>query len=273
MLKPLIDHPLMSITANECRMLILSIAKRSPWQARAALRLLKACLKWAIESGRYELEVSPCDRIKAHKLLGPANSRQRTLTDAELLVLWQATEKLSYVERDYVRVLLMTGQRRGEVSGMRCREIDWQRKLWKIPQERFKTGEIQIVPLSDELMRILELRPCGTGERDHLFSANNSGAAPLQGFHHAITRLRREIRKIDLEIATEWVVHDLRRTVRTRLASLGISDTVDEYVIGHRPRGIAATYNLHRYESETPAALETWQRFLHNLVQPSPVKK
>jgi integrase len=261
------DKPLASITPNECRTLVLDIAPRSRFQAKAATRILKTVFTWAIESGRYGIEISPCDRIKFSKLVGTLPHRQRTLTDTELSVSWHAMEKLSGFERDYFRVLLMTGQRRGEVSGMRCREIDWSRALWTIPEERYKTGETHIVPLSDELIEILQKRPCGTGENDCLFSADGTGAAPLQGFHHAITRLRKEMRKLDPQVATDWVVHDLRRSMRTRLASFGIPDTVCEYVIGHRPRGMQGIYNQHRYEKEIRAALLKWQQHLHRITQ------
>jgi hypothetical protein len=75
------------------------------------------------------------------------------------------------------------------------------------------------------------------------------------------------MKKIDPEVAVDWVVHDFRRTVRSRLAFLGISDTVAECVIGHKPNGIIGTYNSHRYEKETRAALEAWQRHLHRIVE------
>jgi integrase len=268
MLLPVLgERPLAQITTNDCRALVLDIAARSRFQAKAALRSLKTIFTWGIESGRYGLEVSPCHRIKAQKLIGTLNHRQRLLDDREIQCLWRATSELSDMERDYFRVLLMTGARRGDVSGMRAREIDWNRELWTIRQERFKTGQTHILPLSDELIGILKKRPCGTGNNDWLFSVDDSGERPMVGFHHAVTRLRRGMKKIDPEVAVDWVVHDFRRTVRSRLASLGISATVAEYVIGHKPKGIIGTYNLHRYEKETRAALGAWQRHLHPIME------
>lgn len=272
MLKPLVNRPIGTINRGDCASLIADIATRSPSQARAALRSLKTCFNWAIESGRYQLEVSPCDRIKFSKLVGVLPHRQRVLTDSELRVFWMAAQNLSDFERDYFVLLALTAQRRGEVAGIRKREIDWQRKLWTIPEARYKTGQFQIVPLSDELLKLLQARPCGTGENDCLLSADDSGKTPMRGFHNATVRLRREMKKIDPEIAIDWETHDLRRTARTRLSSLGVQDTAAEYILGHRPRGIAAIYNQHRYESECRAALDKWQRYLHRIVERKPVR-
>jgi integrase len=65
-----------------------------------------------------------------------------------------------------------------------------------------------------------------------------------------------------------WTNHDLRRTVRTRLSALGVSDTVAELVIAHRQKGVRKIYDLHRYDAEKRAALERWERALLAILEP-----
>ena len=67
-----------------------------------------------------------------------------------------------------------------------------------------------------------------------------------------------------------WVVHDIRRTVRTRLASLRVSDLVAEMVIGHGRKGIQRVYDQHTYEPEMREALELWAARLRDIVTPPP---
>ena len=67
-----------------------------------------------------------------------------------------------------------------------------------------------------------------------------------------------------------WVIHDIRRTVRTRLASLRVSDMVAEMVIGHGRKGLQRVYDQHTYEAEMRDALELWAARLRDIVNPPP---
>ena len=67
-----------------------------------------------------------------------------------------------------------------------------------------------------------------------------------------------------------FTLHDLRRTVRTRLAELGITPFIGELVIGHAQKGVHAVYDLHRYEKEKRDALERWERRLLSILEPAP---
>ena len=59
-----------------------------------------------------------------------------------------------------------------------------------------------------------------------------------------------------------FTLHDLRRTMRTHLASLGVRSEVAERCLGHKLRGVEGTYNTHDYLNERRAALETWTALL-----------
>jgi integrase len=64
-----------------------------------------------------------------------------------------------------------------------------------------------------------------------------------------------------------WVLHDLRRTMRTGLAELGIADSVAEACLAHTQGGIQAVYNKHKYLAERAAALAAWERHLLDIVE------
>ncbi len=67
-----------------------------------------------------------------------------------------------------------------------------------------------------------------------------------------------------------WRLHDIRRTVRTRLASLRVADEVAEMVIGHGRKGIQRVYDQHSYLPEMREALELWSNRLRSIVEPPP---
>ena len=65
----------------------------------------------------------------------------------------------------------------------------------------------------------------------------------------------------------DWTAHDLRRTVRTGLAKMGCPSEIAEAVLGHAPKGIVGTYNLHRYNSECREWLQKWANHLDKLIE------
>ena len=126
--KELIDRwaarPVTDITRDDVVALIEEIADRpAPAMAHLVFAYTRGLFNWAIARSKYGLETSPCDRLHPAKLIGPKEPRQRVLTDAELAALWRATETLGYPFGPLYRLLLLTGARKGEVAGLREREI------------------------------------------------------------------------------------------------------------------------------------------------------
>ncbi len=153
--------------------------------------------------------------------------------------------------------------RRSEVSDAKWGEFDLDKKLWTFPPERFKSNASHLVPLSDAALAIIELLPRFT-EGDHLFTTTY-GEKPISGFSKPKVRLDEMMGN-----RPPWVIHDIRRTVRTRLASLRVSDLVAEMVIGHGRKGIQRVYDQHTYEAEMREALELWAARLRDIVTPPP---
>jgi integrase len=177
------------------------------------------------------------------------------LTDDELRAVWRAAGE--YPFGAFVKMLILTGQRRGEVAGMRWSEVNGD--LWTLPPERMKGDAAHEVPLSGMAVELLESLP-HVGGGDYVFSTT-AGQRPISGFSKNKRRLR---------AGNGWTLHDLRRTVRTRLSGLGVPDLISELIIAHRRPELHAIYDLHTYREEKREALEKWAARLLSIVEPPP---
>ena len=300
------DKQVTQITRGDVVALVEAIADRpAPYQARNVFGHVSVFFNWAIDRGKFGLEASPCDRLKPGRLIGEKKPRQRVLSDDEIFALWRATSRLGYPYGPLFRLLLITGQRKAEVGEARWIEfhpelarmlrerkpgeaIDWsevdrQLKVWTVPPERFKSNSSHLVPLTDDALTVLETLPhfAGRNSGDHLFSTT-FGRQPVNGFGRAKERLDRDMlralkamartrgddpRKV---VLPDFVLHDIRRTVRTRLSSLRISERVAEMVIGHGKKGLARVYDQHEFADEMREALELWAGRLRSIVSPPP---
>lgn len=275
------DRPIASITRKDLVELIEDIVDRgSPYTAHIVLGHIKALFNWAIDRGTYDLEVSPADRAKPKALIGAKKPRQRTLSDDELRAFWRAGGRMGYPFGPLYRLLALTGARRAEIGEARWPEIDLDARLWTIPAERFKSDSEHLVPLSDDALAILRDLP-RFKRGDHLFTVK-FGETPVTGFSNAKVRLDARMLRTLKALARArgedpasvtlppWVIHDVRRTVRTRLSSLRVPDRVAEMVIGHGAKGLQRTYDLHHFLPEMREALEEWTARLRSIVQPPP---
>jgi integrase len=178
-----------------------------------------------------------------------------------------------------IRALMLTGARLDEVAGARWREFDWPRRLWSVPAERYKSKAEHIVPLSNDAVALFDNLPRWSNG-DYLFSTRvgrkpddtkaskrarkkPDGKKPVNGFSKAKARIDAHIGEVP-----HWVLHDIRRTVRTRLSALRIPDPIAEMVIGHAKKGLARVYDQHKYVDEMREALEAWSACLRRIVRP-----
>jgi integrase len=255
------DKPLASITREDVLERVEALADEMPAAANKLHEVVRGIFNWALDRGTYGLDRSPVDRMRQ-----PAEKvrRDRVLTEDEIRAVWAAFGTMSYPFGDALKLLLLTGQRRNEVTGVRWREIDLASKTWTIPKERCKSARAHTVPLSDPAIRLLTALPRFKPEKgDAVFTASN-GERPISGYARAKTRAD------EISGVSGWHIHDLRRTVRTELARLRISDTVAERVINHGPKGLAAVYDQHRYDDEKREALAAWAARLRDITEPAP---
>ena len=223
---------------------------------------------WAIEAGDYGLETSPCDRIRPRHLIGERSPRDRVLTDAEIAALWRSSERMGYPFGPVIQLLMLTGVRKSEASDAQWPEFDLKNNIWTVPAERFKSKSTHLIPLTNDVLLLLKALPRFT-KGDHLFSSS-FGQNPVTAFTRAKTRLDRLMEEEFGKKPAPFRLHDIRRTVRTRLAGLRVADEVAEMIIGHGRRGIQRVYDLHQYENEMREALVLWAARLRDIVTPPP---
>lgn len=275
------DKAITEITKRDVVEVIEAIADRpAPYQAHNVFAYIRGLFNWAINRDIYGLTSSPADRVRPAKLIGRRMERQRVLTDVELFAYLRAADRLGYPFGPLFRLLAITGQRKAEVSDARWREFDLGKKLWTVPPERFKSDASHMVPLSEDALAVLEDLP-EFKKGDHLFTTT-FGERPVSGFSKAKMRLDARMRltlraltrrrgedglKVELD---PFVIHDVRRTVRTGLSALRVPEPVAEMVIGHGKKGLARVYDQHRYETEMREALEAWAGRLREIVTPAP---
>jgi integrase len=224
------------------------LAEGKPSEANHALGVVKTLFRWCVD--RDILVTSPCQKVKK-----PAKSQSRTraLTDRELREVWRAAGEDGYPFGHMTQLLVLTGQRRGEVTQMRWSQIDFDAKTWLIPAELSKNGRPHLVPLSTPVIDLLKTMP--RLHQDVLFPARGSTSAVISGFTRAKLRLDRTSGVAD------WTLHDLRRTTATHLGKLGTAPHVIERVLNHVSgsfSGVAGVYNRHPYFEEMRDALQRW---------------
>jgi integrase len=255
------NKPITAISRRDVIRMVDEIKDRGAiYQAHNLLGHAKTFFRWAVEKDI--IASSPTDHLSANRLIGPRKPRQRVLSDDEVRAFWSATGAMSYPYGPLFRMLLLTGQREREVAEAQWREFDLPNKLWTVPAERFKSDATHMVPLSDEVMALLQELPRWTAG-DFLFSSSG-GRRPALAFSGAKARLDDLMGN-----PPPWKTHDLRRVVRTNLSALRTPDRVAEMVIGHGRKGIARVYDQHQFIDEMREALQAWAQRLYMIVNPS----
>jgi integrase len=176
-------------------------------------------------------------------------SRDRVLSPEEIRIIWNAC-----ADDDpgrIVKLLLLTGCRRDEISRLPWTEVDFDRGAITIAAARSKNHRAHTVTLSEPALEILRAVPRRPGT-DFVFC----GERGFSGWSHATKALRAR-----MESPVSVKLHDLRRSAATGMAELGVLPHVIEAVLNHSSgskAGVAGIYNRARYESEVAAALARW---------------
>jgi integrase len=201
------------------------------------------------------------------------------LSADEVRWLWLATAEPTPFHC-IIRTLLLTGQRRLEVSDMPRKELDLKRRVWTIPAARTKNKREHAVPLAQQVIDVIQAAP--VVGRQWVFTLN--GDAPINGWSKEKDRLAARMLAMARQEATEagldpesvelehWTIHDLRRTCASGMASLRQPIHVVEAVLNHASgavSGIARVYNRFSYGDEKREALEAWANYVTSLVVPN----
>lgn len=228
-------------------------------------------INWAIDRGELE----------ANLLASPSRGRKRTgtlrrvprariLTADELRDVWYACDQQAGPFPWVVKMLIVTGQRREEVGAMKWSELDLAAGTWTIPPERYKTGIVHLVPITQLARTILG----GVDRLSDEFVFATRKDTHFQGYGKCKERLDAAIAKARNEdgrpVMEPWTLHDLRRTLRTGMAEMKIAPDIAERVLGHVIGGVEGVYNRYAYLDEKREALDLWASRIESLVSPPP---
>lgn len=234
--------------------------------ANRVLAHTRKFLNWCVE--RDILQASPAAGVKA-----PAdeNARDRVLADDEIRLFWAACDSAGYPFGPLGKLLLLTGQRRGEVGGMTFGEISGD--TWSLAPDRTKNGRAHDVPLSKAAQAILAGVERIKSKAGYVFTT--TGETSVSGFSKAHRIISAKMAELASEAAGEaveipaWTWHDLRRTCATGLARLAVPVWVTEAALNHvsgTRAGLVSVYQRHDYAPEKREALDLWAQAVADIV-------
>ena len=236
-------------------------SSRGPVAADTSRKILSSFFAWAIGEGL----------VDTNPVIGTtrrgAKDRDRVLSEAELTEIWHALPHSVYGTT--IKLLMLTGQRREEIGGLRWSEIDLTGKVIRLPAERVKNGTAHDVPLSPQAMELLQAQPRRIGLQDFVFgTVGRIGySTPKRELDVRINAARAARGVAPM---APWVHHDLRRSVATHMAEkLDIDPHIVEAVLNHvsgHKRGVAGVYNKALYERRKREALDRWGAYVEALV-------
>jgi integrase len=241
------------ITKRDVSDLIGLIAQRNEHAGHRLLKTLKTFFRWCV--GRAIIDFSPADGITSNYR---QISRDRVLADEELAAIIIAARKMESPYGGIIELLALTGQRRNEVSRLRWDELDERRRTWSIPGSRTKNKKAHIVHLSEQAWRVVEVRPRG------IYVFATTGKKPFSAFAKGKSAIDQ------LCDVSGWRVHDLRRTVVSGMARLGVPPHVADKILNHQAgtiSGVAAVYQRHEFLAERKEALNRWGAHVTQIVE------
>ena len=232
--------------------LVEQVADRgTPVMANRVLAHTKRLFRWA--AGRDLVDADPAAHVEKP---APEHSRDRVLSDAELVAVWRAAEGMSGPYGAGVRLLIATGARREEIFGLRRSEI--VDDAIHLGAERSKNKVARIVPLLPLARRVLTELSAGAE-----FVVSADGTRPFTNYTYSKAKLDA------VAGVADWRLHDLRRSVATGLQRLGVRLETIEAVLGHvggSRAGIVRVYQRHQFAEEARAALTAWSAHLQRLL-------
>jgi integrase len=275
------DRPIGSITRREIDTLIRRKAQVSPVAANRLMAFVRRLFRWATQ--RFIIDANPAADLE---MPAEEQTRERRLTDEEIRLVWKACDRLGDPMGRLIKVALATGQRRGEVAGLRRSELGelevpdratgqvMRARAWLIPAERTKAARAHAVPLTPLVAQLLDGAPRIQHEGkdcDHVFASGRRGDQPPNGWSKLKKSLDLEIGRVLAQeageefdpavhkFADDWTIHDLRRTAADAMEAMGVDIIVVKRVLNHAAgKGITGVYARYRYDAEAAEALRLW---------------
>lgn len=274
------------ITKRDVVLLLEGIVERgAPGSANNNFKIIRRMFNFAVE--RDILKFSPCFGVK---MPGPINRKDRHFDEDETRLFWKNIDACR-ISEDVCRALkliLVTAQRPGEITGMHTREI--KGKWWTIPVERSKNKQAHHVYLTQTALDLIgplevfdkdtkKMKPtgyilkCPHDKKDQPIGSTSLDHAVLRNLALPVMLNGEQIYDKAGEPVTEnklgvdkFTPHDLRRTAATFLSKIGFMDEIIDAVLNHTKQGVIRTYNINRYDKEIQMALSAWERKLNSII-------
>lgn len=237
------------------------IKRGSPTVANDVLRMLKRLFDYAVVRGI--IEVNPAISFSAKDAGGKEQGRKRALSREELMMFFRALRNGRGISRENelaFKIILALGVRKMELCAAEWSEFDLANEVWHLPGSRAKNGDDIDIPLPQPVIKwIKEIR---------LFAGDSRWLIPARRAQTASHISRATLNMVMPSVMKEmsgvepFSIHDLRRTMRTQMAGLGIDPLIAERCLNHKIPGIEGIYNRHQYFNERKAALAQWADLL-----------
>jgi integrase len=260
-------RPLPSISGTDIIALLDDLPSESAALRRNVYAVVRRLITWA--KGRGIIDRNPLDGFEPPPV---AASRDRVLNDDELRMVWVASAELGPIFSAFVRLLLLTGQRRDEVAGLEWQELDRAQAEWILPAARAKNAREHLVPLSREAVALFDTLAGGKiWPRAGYVLTTDGGKSRVKGFSGRKA-------KLDAQIATlskteggapvaPWRYHDLRRSAATGMQKLRLPGDWIEAVQNRRKAGVAGTYQRYTFVDEKREALAAWGSHISQILK------
>ena len=257
-----LDQPLTEIIRRDIHDLLdRLVADDKPYLANRTYTAMRTFFKWCV--GRDKIEHSPCEGVE--RPFDNEQPRDRHYSDKEIKAIWKAADKLAGPRGAFLKVMLLTGKRRGEVASLAWDDLDLAEAFWTLPAGRSKNEREHKMPLPALAIRILKAQP-HIQENPLVFPGQRQGR-PMNGW----TVFQRDVQKESK--VKDFTFHACRHTLKTRLGELGILPHIKDKVMHHAPpRSAGEGYDHYDYLTEQHEAIEAWADHVKSLVWPEGVE-
>jgi integrase len=248
------------ITRKDIRELLatIKVERNAPVAANRTLSLISKIFAFAVEEDI--VAGSPCVGMKPPAI---EKQRDRALSEKEIKAFWFGLDnaRMFPLTKLVLKLMVITGQRKGEVMAAKWSHIDLDSGWWTIPSENSKNRLSHRVPLSSMALDILGELKAISGQSEWVFpSQTGKGHLTERAVNRALDRNAEVIGVADFH------PHDLRRSMASHLTGMGIPRLTVSKLLNHVESGITAVYDRHGYDDEKRMALDAWSRKLEAII-------
>ncbi len=240
------------------------VDRGAPINANRTLSALKRFFGFCVERGI--IDDNPALQISKKSVGGSEKPKKRFLNESEIKKFWEAVDTAPFSRQVQLvlKILMLTGQRVGELCNAEWNEIDFKTGLWLIPEEKSKNGDANQVPLTHEAQLCFSELSVLAGSSRFVCQSPQAKNQEKPILPTTVNRaVKRHQKHFDID---KWTPHDLRRTISTQLNELGALPHVVEKILNHKMQGVMAVYNKAEYLDEKKEALLLWSEKIKQIM-------